>query len=254
MTYVVRISGVEELRSNLQDFSARRMNAAIATALTRTAVQVRDTVKRQLPVVFDRPTPYTMNSLYVKGATASRLAAETYFKDDRATSRAGTPSVRFLMPHVEGGARRIKRFERALQITGNMPDGWQAVPAKGARLDAWGNISLGQIVQILSQLRVTLVAGHARNMSFLARKQIAAQRKAGGRFFVVMPGSGLQPGIYQRELIGRNITPVMIYVRHSTYTKRFDFDGMAGREAMARLPENVGVAIAEQLERLAMKA
>jgi len=107
------------------------------------------------------------------------------------------------------------------------------------------------VVQVLSQLRIQLVAGSNRNMSGDARKQIAAQRKAGGRFFVVLPGQGKrQPGIYQRELIGRNITPVFIFVRSANYKRRFDFDGLSRRVADATLPQEIDRALSESLSRL----
>lgn len=251
----IRVEGLAELRAAFgQVLSQRRANAALATALSRTASDVRQAVRAQMPGIFDRPTPYTLNSLYVKGATAHKLEAEVGFKDDRATSKAGIPATYYLTPNVEGGARRNKRFERVLQMAGILPEGWFAVPGAGARLDAYGNMSLGQIIQVLSQLRLTMLAGSTRNMAFGA-KSIAAQRKAGGRFFAVRPGGGgrLAPGVYQREFYGRNITPVMIFVRRAQYRARFDFAGIVQREAAARGPAHAWRAFDEQLARLLTK-
>jgi hypothetical protein len=90
-------------------------------------------------------------------------------------------------------------------------------------------MSRGQIIQILSQLRITMVAGHTRNMPLDARKQISAQRKAGGRFFIVRPGGKTKPGIYQREFMGRSVTPVAIFVRRTTYRAKFRFYEVADR-------------------------
>lgn len=250
----VSVTGMDELRATLSAFSERRLNAAVATALTRTAVEIRKAVLDEMPRVFDRPTPYTMGSLFTKGATAASLQAETYFKDDRAGS--GTPATKYLLPNVEGVARHTKRFERALQAVGALPAGWLTTPASGARLDAYGNVSKGQIIQILSQLRITMTAGYTRNMAFSARKQINAQRKAGGRFFVVKPGgkSKLAPGIYIREVIGTNITPVMIFVRAAAYKPRLDFYGISQRIAAERLQPNIDRAIAESAQRMTSTA
>lgn len=256
-------SNIDEVRKQFAEFSDRRFNAAMATALTRTAVQVRDAVQAEMPRVLDRPTPYTTRQLRYVPARADRLAAAVGFNVVNVTDERGatiafrdlgpgeTPAGKYLTPQIEGGSRRMKRLEVALRAVGALPDGWLAVPGQGANLDAYGNVSRGQVVQVLSQLRIQLVAGSNRNMSGDARKQIAAQRKAGGRFFVVNPGQGkLQPGIYQREFIGRNITPVFIFVRSANYKRRFDFDGLSRRVADATLPQEIDRALAESLSRL----
>lgn len=249
----IEIKGLDEVRSMLKSFSDRRFNAAVATALTRTAVQARDAVYADMSRSLDRPTPYTLRSLFVRGARADRLQAETFFKDN--TGGYDTPATKYLLPQVEGGAgRSIKRFERALIAKGSMPSGWHAVPAKGARLDAFGNVSRGQIMQIISQLGTELVSGSTRTMSTDARKRINAQKRAGGRFYAVLPGQGKQPGIYQREFTGRNVTPVFIFVQSTTYKKRFDFYGVAGRVVQDNLNRNVQQAIGEHVRRLAAKA
>lgn len=256
-------SNIAEVRAQLTQFSDRRFNAAMATALTRTAVQVRDAVQAEMPRVLDRPTPYTTRQLRYVPAKADRLAAAVGFNVVNVTDERGatiafrdlgpgeTPAGKYLQPNIEGGARRLKRLEVALRALGALPDGWLAVPGQGAALDAYGNVSRGQVVQVLSQLRVQLVAGTNRSMSGDARKQIAAQRRAGGRYYVVPPGKGkVQPGIYQREFVGRNITPVFIFVRGANYKRRFDFDGVSQRLAEQALPVEVNRAVAESLARL----
>ena len=220
--------------------------------MTYTALDIREEVKREMRAVFDRPTPYTMGSLYVKPATAASLVAETYFKDDSAGS--GTPATKYLLPQVEGGSRGAKGLEVALRAVGVLPAGWFVVPGAGARLDAYGNVSRGQIIQVLSQLRITLVAGATRNLPFDARKQITAQRKAGGRFFVAKPGAkNLTPGVYQRDFYSEVVTPIFIFVKGASYRRRLDFYGIANRIARERMPVHVGRAIAASAQRLAAR-
>lgn len=263
----IRVEGLKELRSELAEFSDRRFSAAMATALTRTAVQVRDAVQVEMPRVLDRPTPYTTKQLRYVAARADRLAAAVGFNVVSITDERGasigfrdlgpgeTPAGKYLQPQIDGGPRRLKRLEVALRASGALPDGWLAVPGEGATMDGYGNVSRGQVVQVLSQLRIQLLAGSSRNMSFDSTKQIAAQRKAGGRFFVIAPGKGkVQPGIYQREFMGRNITPVFIFVRGAKYTRRFDFDGLTQRVAGQALPEQVRRAVSESLARLRSQA
>jgi hypothetical protein len=251
----VTISGLPELRATLAQFSDRRFAATIATALTRAAVLSRDDMRQQLGRVFDRPTPYTINSLFIQPAKADRLVSTVKFKDDLAGS--GTPATNYLMPQVVGGQRRTKRFEQAMVAAGHMPQGYYAVPGPGATLDAYGNVSRGQIVQILSQLRITMTSGFTRNMPFDPRKQVTAQRRAGGRFFVIKPtgkAGGPPPGVYQREFIGRNVTPVLIFVRRVAYQPRFDFDRMALERAQFHLPAELTRAVDQQIAKLAARA
>lgn len=247
----VQITGLEELKRSLDGFSDRRFAAAIATALTRAAKHAQDQLRQEMRQSIDRPTPYTLNALRLWPARADKLEATVGFRDD---FTGGANANHYLRPNVEGGPRVAKRVEAALRAIGALPDGWFAVPGQGAALDAYGNMSRRQIIQILSQLRVTMTAGHDRNMSFDARKQITAQRKAGGRFFVVPVGArGAAPGVYQRDLFGKNITPVMVLVKQPRYSKRYDFFGQAKRIADAWLPQEIERSVAEHVAKLAGK-
>lgn len=249
----VRVTGLTELRAKFRQFSDRRFAAAVATGLTRVGQQAKQGLKDEMGRSLDRPTPYALNSLYLTPATAERQVARVWFKDDTATSNAGTPATRFMVPQVYGGPRRLKRYEHALQIAGALPSGWFTVAGQGAKLDGFGNVSKGQIVQILSQLRITLVAGSNRNLSTDGRKQANALKRAGGRFFVVPPGARIQPGIYQREFIGRTITPVLIFVRSVAYQPRFDFPRVSTEIITRALPVELTRSLNEHIERLAAR-
>lgn len=272
-----KIEGLAGVKDMLKGMSDRRIKSALATALTRTAIEAKDAAVARMSVDLDRPTPYTRNSVRVKTATGTEaaagvrnlpnpndpfdgrlvesgyLSADVFVKDASGITRKGTPATEYLMPQVVGGARRLKRLELALQAKGAMPKGWQVVPAAGARLDAYGNVSRGQVMQVISQLGTELVAGANRTMSTDARKRINAQRRAGGRFFVVMPGGGKQPGVYQREFYGHNVTPVFIFVRSTAYRPRYGFHAEVQRTAQQRLPANVQAAIAASAARLAAR-
>jgi hypothetical protein len=258
----IEVTGIDALRDQLRQFSERRFNATVATALTRTAVQVRAAVQSEAQRVFDRPTPYTIRQLRYVPATADRPVAAVGFNVAAIQDVFGrvlryqdlgpgsTPAGKYLQAQIEGGPRKHKRLEVALQAAGALPSGYMVTPGQGARMDAYGNVSRGQIIQVLSQLRLQLVAGTNRSMSADARRQIAAQRKAGGRFFVAPVGGKLQPGIYQRELIGRNITPVFIFVKSASYRKRYDFYGVAQRTADAVLGKEMQRAVSESMQRM----
>lgn len=265
----ITFTGLDDLVGKLESegFSERRIAATMATALTRTAVKLRDAEKQHLETVFDRPTPYTVRQLKYVAATANKLAAAVGFGVEAVQDANGnviryrdmgpdsTAAGQYLAPQMTGGSRRAKRLEVALRATGALPSGWLVVPGAGAALDAHGNVSRGQIIQVLSQLRIQLLAGSDRNMSTRDRSSaIAAQRRAGGRFFVVPPGSRIKPGIYQREFMGKNITPVFVFVRSAMYQARYDFYGHINDGANRLLPEEMSKAIGEQLQRLQSRA
>lgn len=185
---------------------------ATALALTKTGQDVKARLEREMGERFDKPTPYTRRAFRLIPATKTDLRAVVTWRED---------ARNYLAPQVYAGQRRAKALETALRAAGHLPAGWFAVPGAGARLDPFGNMDRGQVIQVLSQLRITMTAGYTRNMSFANRKAIAAQRKAGGRFFVIKPDAGHgQPGVYQREFSGRNISPVVIFVRSAVYRVR----------------------------------
>lgn len=260
----IKIDGIEAVKEKLKGFSDRRFNAAMATALTRTAVATHAAARAALDSSIERPTPYTRRALKYVPAKADNLAAMVGFDIERITDMDGRsnvryvqtlagelPSSRYLQYQVSGGTRKLKRFELALQANRAMPKGWVAVPGAGARLDAYGNMSRGQIAQIIAQLGTELLSGYL-NTPKSVRAKISGQRRAGGQFIAVLPGSKskLKPGIYQRELVGSNLTPVLMFMRKAQYQPRYDFDGVVRRTASALLPAEVQRAIAEQAARL----
>jgi hypothetical protein len=226
-----------EVKKWLED-QRKQVQFAIAVSLTKTAQDVKVELRKEMSNVFDRPTPYTLNSLFIKPATRTTLESVVWIKDELAGS--GTPAAKYLLPQIDGGKRSLKRFERALQMAGAMPPGMFAVPGKFARIDAYGNVSAGQIIQILSQLRITLTAGSDRNVSLDAKKRADAQRRAGGQYFALPAGRGkLLPGIYQARdfAFGRGAPrPIFIFVRSVTYKRRFLFDQVATTVAADRFP------------------
>lgn len=270
MKVVIDASDLKRMSKDIEGFSQRRLDAALATALTRTAVQARADLRQAMTQVFDRPTPWTLNSIWVQSAVANKayagldfiptqgdslntravrygyMSASVQIKDNLAGGGAAT----FMHPHIDAGQRLPKRLEVQLRMAGVLPAGYWAVPGQGAKLDRYGNMSSGQIIQILSQLRITLLSGFTRNMSIGTARARAAQRKAGGRFFVMPVGSKVQPGIYQREFYGTNITPVLIFVSSVSYRRRLDFYGTVSRSAEANLPGQIQRALEDSAARM----
>lgn len=222
------------MKSNLKDYqlkiagAAKQIKFATAVALTRTAQKVKEAQEREMRDVFDRPTPYTMSSLYMSPATKAKLTAVVWLKDFAAKA---TPASKYLLPQIVGGTRKPKRFERALQAIGALPPGHRVVPGSGAKLDAFGNISPAQIVQILSYFKAFPEAGYKANMTDKRRTKLArgSKKAQGFSYFVGRPGDRLPLGVWQRVRFARGtaIKPVMIFVPTTTYQAIFDFQYVA---------------------------
>lgn len=158
---------------------------ALEVALDKTAIQVMYDERREMSRVFDNPTPYTMKSLKVTRTRGHNMIASVWFKEPVRMSK------HYLVPQVEGGQRELKGFERALSNK-------KFVPGQGARSNKYGNISHGQIRQVLSVLgKAEMTAGYQANLTAKSAKR---NRKA--RDYVYLPGGSasgkLPPGIYER--------------------------------------------------------
>lgn len=149
---------------------------ASAVALTRTAQKVKAAQIDLMQQKLDRPTRFTLNSLQLKPATKTKLEAIVETKQ----GFGSVPAGRYLSPLVDGGERRMKASEKRL--------GSYWTPARGASLDASGNIRGSTINKVLSQLK--LRADTQQNAS--GSKRSKAKRKSDAYF--------LQNGIvFQRK-------------------------------------------------------
>jgi hypothetical protein len=199
------------------------------------AYDARNAVKAEMPRVFDRPTRYTLNSVYVDTANASTLTARVWLKDNYGTHK------HYLMPQVFGGARGLKRFEGLLVRAGFMFPNQRAVPADGVQLNGYGNVSPGLIVRILAQLRVATTPNSydVSNAKSRATKRLAKQ---GLSYFVLQPSRGityrdrggaistrnqhLPAGIYEKKktAFGQAVRAVFIFVDGTNYKPRLFFN------------------------------
>jgi len=156
-----------ELTTALDRLTQRQLPFAIAVALTRTGQVIKNAEISEMRRVFDRPTPFTLNSLMLRPATKQRQYAEVWFKD---FAPKGTPAAKYLLPQVRGGSRSNKRFEGALRHGGVLGRDEYAIPARGAPKDSYGNVRRGLYQRILSDL------GSSRDAS--------QNSKGSGKFFV----------------------------------------------------------------------
>ena len=255
------------IREALRAFEDSPQQVAFATALalTRTAKGAEKANVQEMRRVFDRPVPYTLRAQRVVPATKDRLEAAVMVKGYQDDFR-GVPPDNWLYPQVHGGARRMKAFERALQRVGVLPEGWHAVPAAGARIDAHGNMSAGQINQILAWFQAFGEQGFRANLrasGYARMKKGNAKRGVQGVEYFVSRGRGtwfgggawrnglkdqhLPRGIYARVGAGKSLKPVLIFVRQARYQPRWDFEGVAQRTVAQRIEPNFASALATAL-------
>lgn len=196
-------------------------------ALNRASEWAATDVGREMRKVFDRPVPYTLRALRVFYANTSNLKATLWFKQ-----RGREEDKLWAVPQIQGGRRAMKPMELRLQQVGILPRGWLAVPGGAAPLDAYGNMSRGEISRILNVLGTYTEAGYnTANAKTTARlRKGNVKRNVYGFAYWVNPvGRGrvphLLPGVYRRVYtgFGTSLKPMLIFVNQAKYRRRLDF-------------------------------
>jgi hypothetical protein len=231
------------LETELTGWEQKKLPYATATALTRTAKKVQSAFIMAMRQDFDRPTPYTLSGTFVKPATASVLTATVGWKD---YASKGVPASQFMLPQLEGGQRSLKSSEKWLNIKGVLPGGMVTVPGDAAKLDGYGNMSRGQLVQVMSALSAFPEAGYLANRVKIGPKTRAAAKRH-AQFFVGQPGGGRLPlGVYQR-LPNGVIKPILIFVKSPNYKVLIPWTQIADRVYEADFQDEFNRAMRDML-------
>lgn len=253
---VIVTSNIESFRRDL-DKARSQVPFATSVALNKAATKAQVAVQAEMRRVFDRPTPWVINSLRVVRATKTKLTAELAFKDAWSSSAGEVGGKTMIEPHVIGGSRAYKGMEVRLRRLGLLPDGWNAVPGGAAKLDPNGNMSAGQITQLLNVLGTYTEAGYnkanANTVKRLAKGNV--KKNQYGFVYWVNPvargakGRHLQPGVYQRVTtgFGTSLKPVLIFVKRAKYRVRLDFYGIAQTVADKEFPIEFNKAFDEAI-------
>lgn len=208
---------------------AGQMARTARRAVNELAWRAREDIKAEMDSVFDRPTPWVKNGVMIVPAIGEGNVAELYWKPG---SVGAVPAGNILRAQIAGGARRVKRFEKALRAAGVLPDGMFATWASGAPLDRFGNLTGARIVKILADLRAFAEVGFQANRR--------ADGKSRGKlrdlkYFAVRgtkPGVKLRAGIYEARKRG-NPKLVIAFVKAPAYRARFAPARIA-RDSIAR--------------------
>lgn len=246
----------------------KQVRYAASVAINTALQQGLQAERARMQQVFDRPTPYVVGrGVSLTPSTKDKLVGQLAV--DTQPAGSNVPAGKPLLAEVQGGARRAKRSELLLQRAGILPAGWLTTPGKAARMDGYGNLARGQILEILSWFqaypatnrREGRVRSSARDNISAAGKQRrrkATRTHAGREYFAVQPGAkrgGLRPGIYVRQLGGsRFVGPaarprlVLVFVPRAQYQQRLDFAQQAERAIAAALPGAFTAALRRALE------
>ena len=115
---------IKRLTRGLNDTARNQVPFATAKALTAAADLARITVTRQLPSIFDKPTPFTMRGVTIQAATKRNLQARVFVKDKQAA---------YLGVQETGGEVRPKAKKPLFMPTDQLPR------------DAYGNLPRGTL-------------------------------------------------------------------------------------------------------------
>lgn len=224
---------------------ARQIPFAASLAINNTAKKVKEKEEHEIKDVFDRPTPYIQNSIFIKPSNKRNLTATVGIKD---FAVKGTPATKILKAEISGGERRLKRYEKLLRAVGALPNGYFTVVGRGADKDQYGNMSRSQIVQIISYFKAFPEAGYKANATdkSIARRRKGSKKRYGISYFVGRSHDGRgQLGIWQRihHAFGTRLKPMLIFVQSSRYEPTFDFEFVAVNTVKKEFDREFQIAI-----------
>jgi hypothetical protein len=246
----VKLEGMDRLKAKLLGVE-KQVRFAEMVAINRAAFTAREAVQREIGRVFDRPTPWVKGAVRVIKATKAKPTAQVDL--DFWGNKQGVSVDQVLKAQIGGGARKNKRNEIALQRAGILPAGMGIVPGSAAKLDQYGNMQAGQIVQIISWFKAAGEQGYSANMKDGGKRLGRDNKRTGARgfaYFALQKAHGkLLPGVYQRiqTAFGSAVKPVMIFVRMPAYKQRLDFYGVADRAARAEFAVQFPIAFKQAM-------
>lgn len=215
----------------LKEVAPKQVNFAMAKTLTALAMDGRDALIKEMPVVFDRPTGFSLKAVTFEKATPATQQSQVYLKESQAA--AGKSLNEHLRPGAMGTpARNQKKTEFLLTRLGFLPGGWVTVPGKKMPQDASGNMPGSYYKQIVNVLQLKAGSRYASGRAVSDRSQARAKRLGvASEMFCVAPGTNalakgggwLPPGVYKR-LRGQKLLQMLKFVRKASYDKLLDVE------------------------------
>lgn len=260
----IEITGLAQAISTLR-VAPKQARFAGAVALNHALRAARDAERAAMARSFDRPTPYVVRN-GVNITLADYRKTGPLVGEVHVVSEGQAAPGKALRAGVQGGARRAKRSELLLRRLGVLPAGHLTVPGRAAKLDAYGNITRGQILEVLAWFQAfpERGTGGARawrdNITDMGkdRRRRGTRNRSGFEYFAVKPGdkSRLTPGVYRRSLggarfvgpVGQRPQAVLVFVPSAQYQQRLQFVEEAQRAVLDELPAAFNRALGRALE------
>jgi len=241
----VQINGLDSLSSRLHDLARNQLPFALSKTLNAVANDIKLSEKKEMERVFDRPTPYMLNSIQIKPSSKRNLVARIAMIMPGRDIGTNAPSA--ARAQVVGGSRRIKGTEAHLIAAGILPANKYLMPARGAKRDMYGNVPASEYVRILSDLQAFQETSFKRSAKMNKSMQSSLRR---ARQYYVKEANGIKIGIYKR--IGslgsgnkwstvRDI-PIFWFGSKPSYTKRLYFHEIARETAIRQFKSRFGEA------------
>lgn len=256
----IDVRGMRDVQRLFSGLAQEQIPYAQMIAINEVAFKVKRAEQDEMQRVFSSPIhPWILRQIAVRKASKQTLTAVIGTPEGLRDIR-GNPSgfartssgvfERILSPHIEGGSRQAKAGERRLRTAGILPNGWFALPGKGATLDQYGNLSGQWWMMILSWLNAAQWSrqGAMQNRAERVRNRRNRLERQGYDLFAVSPAhaSRLYPGVYLRK--GGQIKPILIFVSSVSYQRRLDWFGVFDRTVRAELPGAAANAVQRAID------
>jgi hypothetical protein len=222
----IQINGIDQVRAQLGT-AGKQAAFAAKNALNNAAFAINKQIKADMQGAFrGGATKYTLAAFKVEKASKQNLQATIMLRTD-----GNNPHSQTLAHLFTGGSRQWKRFEGLIRRAGAMPAGSIAVPGRGIRLDARGNMSRAQLAELLGALRTGL--------QVVRRAGRGKQQKAVGYFVLPQRHGKLLPGIYKRISTGgwlgggnasSGLQPMIVFVPMGTWRRYINLEAIAQQQ------------------------
>lgn len=184
---------------------SRQIPYAMQLSMNELAFKARTNAKSDISKAFSTPTKFTQSAVQVKKASKNDLSVVIGIGSGVRTGKKGDPRSDYLAPAIKGGLRKQKRIEKGLFQGLNIGGGRMWMPAKGEKLNKFGNIPKAR--------QKAIAKGVVNKGTALHNKKFFAKKK-----------NGRVQAIYERYGRGyKSIKPVAIVFNKATYRKRWEF-------------------------------
>lgn len=204
---------IDEMKKKLTAMEQKQFPFAASLAINRTLSLAKKTIQGRMHSIFDRPAPFTVNSMYIQVSTKKSLYGEIGF---RYKAEGGTPASRYLISHVEGGQNLNKPSENLLARRRIIPRGSHLVASDAVKKNQYGNVSPGTYSKILSALQARTEQGSIQN---------TRNKGKAAKYFAGTPRGGSRPFAIYERLRGK-LRPLFMVVQRTQYKARFPIVSM----------------------------